>query len=89
MPASCGNPLAFSLRKYSYVTSPRMYAKLLWTHLYGRGELLAVFDEVTIPSTQGSFGCRKFLKIIQEDRLIVSRTTRATESYTLEGIFHT
>ena len=63
--------VSLSLCKYSHVTTPRMYGKLVWTHVVGRGSLLAVFDETTSADSQGSVATRNRLRVFEEDRVIV------------------
>ena len=68
-----GGQLSLSLLKFSYVTTPRMYDKLLWTHVVRNRNLLAVFDDGAFVDSQGSVVHKRALKILQDGQCIVSQ----------------
>ena len=62
---------SLSLFKFSYVTSPSMQGKLLWTHLPQRDNLFAVFDQIYCKDLSGLLVKRRFLKIIRGGDVLV------------------
>lgn len=68
---SSEGPISLPLFKLSFCTTATHGSKFLWTHLTGKNEMFAVFDQVRKIGLGGSITERRLLKLTCGGELLV------------------
>ena len=73
--------VALELFKFSFSTSASRRSLVQWTHLSGRGAIIAVFDNITAIDTSGVLVKRLFLKVLHGGEVLVCEMITMHFSY--------
>ena len=73
--------VALELFKFSFSTSASRRSLVQWTHLSGRGDILAVFDNITTTDASGLLVKRLFLKVLHGGEVLVCKKVTMLSFY--------